>query len=83
MYSRPGVEQLRRIAGALGVGLTWLIGEEGAEQKESGEEGALGEMQVNLRTIGRLDPAALESLAEIIAAVKEKVERERGWRRRG
>jgi transcriptional regulator with XRE-family HTH domain len=91
MYVRPSVEQLRKIALGLGVSLGSLVEEEseregqkerGVETGEAPVEGPWGEIQVNLKTIGRLDPGALESLAEIVAAVKEKVERERGIGRR-
>ena len=78
-YTRPGVEQLRRLAGALGVGVEYLIGEEGREESDQ----QLQEIQVNLLAIRELDPEALDQLAGIIEAMKEKVERRYRRERRG
>jgi transcriptional regulator with XRE-family HTH domain len=80
-YSRPGIEKLGRIAGALGVKLESLAVQE-AESDEEERAPKLDEIQVNLMAIRRLDPQALDHLAGIIAAVKDKVEREHGGSRR-
>jgi len=75
-YARPGIERLGRLAEALGVPLSALTG-------YTEEDPALEQIQVNLTAIRQLDPEALDRLAEIILAVKEKTEREhgraRGW----
>jgi transcriptional regulator with XRE-family HTH domain len=69
-YARPGIERLGRLAEALGVPLSALTG------RMEGDP-ALEQIQVNLKAIRKLDPEALDRLAEIILAVKEKAERER------
>jgi transcriptional regulator with XRE-family HTH domain len=78
-YSRPGIEKLGKIAGALGVKLESLAVVEDREEEQRTPE--LDEIQVNLMAIRRLDPEALDHLAGIIAAVKDKVEREHGGSR--
>lgn len=79
---RPSYDTLRRLADALDVPIGRLLMEMDEEELPvpDGEgsakvEPALEAMQVNLRKIGELNPAAVEQLSEIILAVKEQEER--------
>lgn len=79
---RPSYDTLRRLADALDVPIGRLLMEmDEVELPEPDEDGtsavgpALEAMQVNLRKIGELNPAAVEQLSEIILAVKEQEER--------
>lgn len=52
--------------------------EEVREQEQESGDPRLDDIEVNLKAIRKLDEAALDDLARIIVAVKEKAEREAG-----
>ena len=73
-YGNPGIERLGMLADALEVPLSALTG-------RMEEDPELEQIQVNLKALKRLDPGAVEHLAEMILAIKERTERERGRQR--
>ena len=88
LLSRPGIEQLRRIAEALGITLEELAGAEGSDGDKVGENqtdetaSALASshpksvfiaIQEDLIAIGELDPEELELIAAVLRLRREKL----------
>lgn len=73
-YGNPGIERLGMLADALEVPLSALTG-------RVEEDPELEQIHVNLKALKKLDPDALQYLADMILAVKERTERKRGGQR--
>jgi transcriptional regulator with XRE-family HTH domain len=78
----PRRETILHLAAAMAFDPDWLYADEESEFEGEREfvfevrDPVLEEIQVNLKTLRKLDPEAVERLAEIILAVKERAERE-------
>ncbi len=78
LLSRPGLDQLRRIALALEAPLEEVIGDSPVDETVQNwmDDPTVAVIQDQLRRIGELDPDELDVIAKVLQIRREKIERD-------